>query len=281
MRTDHLLLMFYSLLVIGLYFPVLAGLVVEWKDDPNFSHGFLIAPFAGYLIWKKRDEIGRLNMSGSWFGMVIILMAALAYYIGIICSVEFATRLSLILWIYGSMVVIFGFPLWRALIFPMLFLFLMIPIPYLLNEQIAFPLKIGASTVAASLLNAVGIPVYKEGNIITLSTMTLDVADACSGIRSLMSFIAIGCIVCYINNRNKYVQAVIVLSAIPVAVLTNSLRIFMTGVFIDLGYRHFAEGFFHTFSGWLIFISGFILILSLSWFGAIVENHRLAYKKSD
>jgi exosortase len=148
----------------------------------------------------------------------------------------------------------------------------MVQFPYLLYDQIAFPLKMVASNVAASLLDFVGIPAYREGNIIVLTTMTLDVVDACSGIRSLMSLITIGCIVCYFRNRNKYVQAFVVLSAVPIAILVNSLRVFFTGVFIDLGYIRIAEGFYHTFSGWLVFLGGFFLMVSMSWFGEMIEN---------
>jgi exosortase len=271
-KTDILILALYVLLLLGLYHSVLASMVKDWMDDPDFSHGFLIAPFAGYLVWKKRRDIQHIDRRGNWAGIAIVLLAALTYYFGIVCSLEYATRISFILWIYGSTIVIFGFSMWRALVFPMFFLLLMVPFPYLLYDQIAFPLKMVASNVAASLLDFVGIPAYREGNIIVLTTMTLDVVDACSGIRSLMSLITIGCIVCYFRNRNKYVQAFVVLSAVPIAILVNSLRVFFTGVFIDLGYIRIAEGFYHTFSGWLVFLGGFFLMVSMSWFGEMIEN---------
>jgi len=270
-RGFHYLIL-YGLLIAGFYYKIIAELVTDWWADPNNSHGFLIIPVVCFMIWYKVRHSKLRDFGGNWWGMSVIIMAAIFYYFGMICSIEYATRLSLVLWIYGSIIVIFGFSFWCELIFPMFFLLFMIPLPYILYDQVAFPLRIVASTIATSLLNVIGIPAFQDGNIIFLSTMVMDVQDACSGIRSIMSLFAVASLLTYFGNRNKYIRSFVVLSAIPIAIITNSLRIFFTGILIGFGYQTFAEGFFHTFSGWGVFMAGFLLIISVCRCGSMLER---------
>jgi exosortase len=271
-RKQYSYLVLYSLFVFFLYGSVLTGMVSDWWNDSNFSHGFLIVPAAGYLIWARRERYRSLEIRGSYLGFIFILFSGVSFYFGEIGSLEFATRLSFLLWIYGSVIVLFGASLFRAILFPMILLLFMIPPPFILYDQIAFPLRVLASTLASTTLNTIGIPAYQEGNTISLSVMKLDIADACSGVRSLASLLALGAIIANIWNRKNYVRPFVFLSAIPIAVLTNSARIIMTGVLVGTGHTDFAEGVFHAFSGWMVFVIGMILIFSVSWMGRILEN---------
>lgn len=260
------------LALFGFYHSVLRDLFVDYWNDPNYSHGFLIPIVTAYLIWQMRESLGKLEPTGIRFGWLLSCAASLLTVYGATTGVEFALRVSFLLWFYGAVIVLFGLPAWRAVLFPMALLLFMLPLPYIVYDQIAFPLKLLASNVATSILTLVGIPVFREGNIITLPTMVLEVADACSGIRSLVSLLFIATLVVYMANRKWYVRTVVVLLAIPIAVVSNAFRVFGTGVLVGIGYQKAAEGFFHTFSGWLVFVIGVLMIFSLSKLGTWLER---------
>ncbi len=259
-RRDYLaaLLVFFFALIL-LYFPVLKGLVYDWWHDPNYSHGFLLPLFSGYLIWVKKEELSTLPFRGSWWGMLLVAAGLILLLLGWVAGEQFTQRFSFLVVLYGGLVFLLGWPVARKLFFPVWLLTLAIPIPYVIYNSLTFPLKLFASKVATSLLQLIGLSVYRDGNIIILPNMVLEVVDACSGIRSLISLLAISAILAYFTRSNLW-KAVLILASIPVAIGVNVLRIFITGVLsYHLGPKA-AEGFFHTFSGFLVFGLSLFLI---------------------
>ncbi len=259
-RRDYLaaLLVFFFALIL-LYFPVLKGLVYDWWHDPNYSHGFLLPLFSGYLIWVKKEELSTLPFRGSWWGMLLVAAGLILLLLGWVAGEQFTQRFSFLVVLYGGLVFLLGWPVARKLFFPVWLLTLAIPIPYVIYNSLTFPLKLFASKVATSLLQLIGLSVYRDGNIIILPNMVLEVVDACSGIRSLISLLAISAILAYFTRSNLW-KAVLILASIPVAIGVNVLRVFITGVLsYHLGPKA-AEGFFHTFSGFLVFGLSLFLI---------------------
>ncbi len=259
-RRDYLVaLLVFFLALILLYFPVLKGLVYDWWHDPNYSHGFLLPLFSGYLIWVKKEELSTLPFRGSWWGMLLVAAGLILLLLGWVAGEQFTQRFSFLVVLYGGLVFLLGWPVARKLFFPVWLLTLAIPIPYVIYNSLTFPLKLFASKVATSLLQLIGLSVYRDGNIIILPNMVLEVVDACSGIRSLISLLAISAILAYFTRSNLW-KAVLILASIPVAIGVNVLRVFITGVLsYHLGPKA-AEGFFHTFSGFLVFGLSLFLI---------------------
>ena len=170
---------------------------------------------------------------------------------------------SLLILLAGVVILFLGWEFFRAVLFPWAFLILMIPIPNIVFNQITFPLQIQASKVAAHLLPLFGVPILREGNVIRLPAMSLEVAEACSGIRSLMSLATLAIIYGYLMETSVTVRVVLAVASIPIAVAANSLRIVGTGLVVRYWNPEMAEGFFHTFSGWLIFVVSLAMLFML------------------
>ncbi len=251
--------------LIYLYFPVLKGLVFDWWHDPNYSHGFLLPLFSLYLVWVKRKELVSLPFQGNWWGIFLSLGGLFLLLLGWIAGEQFTQRFSLLVVFYGGLIFLFGWPLAKKLFFPVWINILAIPIPYVIYNSLTFPLKLFASKVATALLQLLGYSVYRDGNIIVLPNMVLEVIDACSGIRSLISLLAICSILAYFMRSNLW-RTVLILASIPIAIGVNVLRVFLTGILsYHLGPK-VAHGFFHTFSGMLVFVLSIFLVFTLHFF---------------
>ncbi len=246
-----------------LYFEILGKLVMDWWTDPNFSHGFLVPAFSAFVIWHKRKELSKLEVRPSWFGLLVVAGSLVVLIVGALGAELFLQRCSLVLLLGGLIVYFLGWHHFRALLFPLAFLFFMIPIPAIIFNQIAFPLQFVAARLADSLLALFGVPVLREGNVIQLPTITLEVAEACSGIRSLMSLGALAVIYGYFLEPRNLRRVLLALAAIPIAVVANGLRVMGTGLAGYFWDPAKAEGFFHEFSGWVIFITSLALLIAL------------------
>ncbi len=262
LQEQTLALFIFAAGLIYLYFPVLKGLVSDWWHDPNYSHGFLLPLFAIYLIWAKRQELARVTLKGSWWGLLLLLTGLGLFLLGRVAGEQFSQRFSFLIVLYGGIIFLFGWPLAKKLFFPVWINILAIPIPYVIYNSLTFPLKLFASKAATELLQLLGYSVYRDGNIIVLPNMVLEVIDACSGIRSLISLLAICSILAYFMRSNFW-RLVLILASIPIAIGVNIVRVFLTGVLsYHLGPK-VAHGFFHTFSGMLVFGLSIFLVFIL------------------
>jgi exosortase len=243
-----------------LYRHVAVKLVTDWRDLPDFSHGFLIPFFAAFLLWDKREKLRSLPIQPSWSGIVLVVLGLFELLLGVLGADLFLQRTSFVLLVAGLVWTLLGRGFLRELKFVLFVLLLAIPLPTIVYNRITFPLQLRASELASGLLQLVGVPVLRDGNVIQLPAMPLEVAEACSGIRSLMSLFTVAIIYGYFLERQTWRRTVLALSAIPIAVAANVVRIFGTGICVQYWNPDKAVGFFHEFSGWLMFLVSLVCL---------------------
>ena len=254
-----------SILTLLLYGPILKSLVLNWWQDPNYGHGFLVPVFAGYVLWRERHRLARITWKPSNFGLVVMVGAIGLLLVGSLGAELFTSRFSLLVLIAGAVLFIAGWKMLRGISFPLGFLILMIPIPVLIYNQITFPLQLLASRFATFWLQLVNVPVLREGNLIILPNYILEVVEACSGIRSLMTLITLAVAYGYLMNDRRWLRWFLALLMIPIAIVSNAIRIMGAGLLTDHFGHEMAEGFFHEFSGWVIFVAALVLMFCCHW----------------
>ena len=237
-----------------LYYRVGFKLVRDWYNIPDFSHGFLIPFFALFLLWEKRAALASTPVKPSWTGLTAVIGGLFLLVVGVFGADLFLSRLSFVLLVAGIVWTLLGRAMVKQLRFTLFVLLLAIPFPAVVFNQLTFPLQLMASEMASSLLPLAGVPVLREGNVIHLPSMELEVAEACSGIRSLMSLFTIAVIYGYFLERTTARRVVLALASLPIAVAANATRIFGTGLCVQYWDPDKAVGFFHEFSGWLMFL---------------------------
>jgi exosortase len=216
--------------------------------------------FSAFVVWQERDRLRRLPLRASWSGLPILALALCILIVGQMGAELFLSRLSLLIVLTGLTVLFLGWNVFRAIFFPWAFLLLMIPIPAIIFSQITFPLQLLASRVAAEALPLFGVPILREGNVIHLPSMALEVAEACSGIRSLMSLVTLAIIYGYLMERRVWLRYLLAVASVPIAVVANSARIIGTGLLVQYWDPDKAEGYFHASWGWIIFVVSLLLL---------------------
>jgi exosortase len=261
--------------VMLIYAPVVSSLVRQWGSDENYSHGFLVAPCALLLAWQSRRALQSLPLRPRGAGLLVVVVSILLLTAGRFGAELFITRISLIGVIAGTVLFLYGAGHVRLIAFPLLLLLLVIPLPEIVINRIAFPLQLLASRTAEGLLSGAGVPVVREGNVLVLPRAALEVAQACSGIRSLASLVALALIVGRLrfgsDRRQTAARALLTTLAVPIAVLANVLRVAGTGFAAVWIGPQAADGFFHAFSGWLMFV---VAVLGLFASARMIEMCR-------
>src|SRR5271163_2252680 len=243
-----------AILLAVIYYRVAIKLVHDWYTIPDYSHGFLVPFFAIFLIWDKRKYLNTVPVRQSWAGITLVLFALCVLILGVYGVELFTARISFVLLMTGLIWTFSGWAMVRALRFPLLVLVLAIPFPAILFNQITFPLQLLASRIASDILPLLGVPTLHEGNVIELPVMKLEVAEACSGIRSLMSLFTLAVFYGYFLERTNRRRVIMALASIPIAVTANVARIVGTGLCVQYWDPDKALGFFHEFSGWVMFV---------------------------
>ncbi len=261
-------------LSLWLYWSTLGHLVMQWWNDPNFSHGFFVPFFSAFVLWQERGRLARLVPNPSWSGLAVIVLALVTLIVGRLGAELFLARSSLLILLAGVVILFLGWNFFRAVLFPWAFLFLMIPIPTIIFNQITFPLQLLASKVSAAALPLLGVPVLREGNIINLPAMALEVAEACSGIRSLMSLVTLAIIYGYLTEKRIWVRWLLAIAAVPITVAANSVRIIGTGLLVQYWDADKAEGYFHASWGWIIFVISLLMLYALHGLVRLVSPGR-------
>ena len=241
-------------LLVFLYHHIAFKLVADWYNLPDFSHGFLIPFFAVFLLWDRRNEFRHTPIEPSWAGTWLVVLGLFELLVGVFGADLFLQRTSFVLLLAGLVWTLLGKAMLGRIKFVLFVLLLAIPLPAVLFNQITFPLQLWASQFASDILPMFRVPVLQEGNIIQLPAMPLEVAVACSGIRSLMSLFTVAVIYGYFLERKTWRRWVLALSALPIAVTANVARIVGTGLCVQYWDPEKAMGFFHEFQGWLMFL---------------------------
>jgi exosortase len=281
-----------SIAIAFAFAPVLAKLGFDWWNDENYSHGLLIPFVIIYILWLQRDELSREPVRPQFAaGIVLVLMGLIGLWAGTAGAELFIQRISLVLVLAGTVVYFWGHRLLRLTFVPFLLLLLAIPIPAIVFNKIAFPLQLFASRCAVWSMSLLDIPVLRQGNVIELIPLggkqikKLEVVEACSGIRSLMTLATLAVVFAYftyprdpqlpdgqkpglmarLKSYGFWRSAIIVLSAVPIAIVTNAFRVSGTGVLAHYYGTEVADGFFHSFSGWVVYIAAFVLLFAVGW----------------
>ena len=249
--------------VLWVYRGPLSSLVQQWMSDDNYSHGFFVVPLAAYFAWERRDALNRAALRPGLGGALLLIGSVVVWMAGLLGAELFLTRVSLIGVIAGLVWFVWGREHLRILAFPIGFLLLMIPLPAIVFNQIAFPLQLLASRVGEAAIAAVGIPVLREGNVLQLPTRSLEVAEACSGIRSLVSLLMLAIVLGWFTERRLGARVLIACAAVPIAIIANAVRVAGTGIASEWISPAASDGFFHAFSGWLMFIVAFAALIGV------------------
>ena len=250
-------------LLAALYAGILRDLARQWWDDSNYTHGFLVPIFSAFLIWQRRKELTALDVAGTWIGLPVLLLGIGALLLGDVGSENFLMRSSLIVILVGLVLFHLGWQFLRIVAFPLLFLFFMVPLPATLFYAVAFPLQNLAARNAAWTLDTLGVPVLLDGNVIHLTKQTLGVAEACSGIRSLISLLSVSVGWAVLTLRGFWAMAIFVAAVVPITILANAGRVVVTGLIGERFGVEYAQGFFHTFSSWLVFVFAFLCLVGV------------------
>ncbi|HXW06866.1 MAG TPA: exosortase A [Vicinamibacterales bacterium] len=249
--------------VVWTYAGVMSSLVAQWASDDNYSHGFIVLPIAALFAWERRERLRGARPAPSPAGAALVLVSLVLFALGRLGAELFLTRVSLVGIVAGAVLFVWGREHFRILLFPLAFLLLMIPLPAIVFNQIAFPLQLLASEVGEVAIASAGIPVLREGNILELPGTRLEVAEACSGIRSLVSLLTLAIVLAHFSGPGPWRRVLIVASAVPIAILANAARVAGTGLTSHWLGEAAAQGFFHGFSGWLIFVVAFLALLAV------------------
>ena len=247
-------------LVLGLYHSVLLNLARQWWDDPDYSHGFLIPVVAAYLVWERRARLQSLRAAPVTPGLLIVAGGVTLFILANMAAELFVMRVTLLIVLAGLVLYLLGRAHLRLLAFPLAFLLLMIPPPAIVVNAITFPLQLFAAGAATTSLRLLDVPVLREGNVVTLANAKLEVAEACAGVRSLLALVALAVTYAYFTRAGVWPRVILVLSSVPISIVANAARVAGTGLLAHFFGEEMAQGFFHSFSGWLVFVAAFVLL---------------------
>jgi exosortase len=260
-RTHRYPYLLVALLVV-LNIPVLTSLISDWMRDGNYSHGFFIIPISIWLFYRERKRLVFPAKNSGW-GMALVVVGAIGMILGIAAGEYFTTRVSMVLVLSGIAWYYLGSSNFRKVWFAFFFLLFMIPIPSIIYYAATLPMQLLSSKVTVGLLKIIGMPVARNGNIIMLPNYSLEVAEACSGLRSLVTLMALGALYAYLKMPGRTLPVILFAATVPIAIVTNIFRIFVTAVGAYAISKDLAESFLHELSGLLVFITALILVIIL------------------
>ena len=252
-------------LVSLLYAPVIRGLALQWWTNADYGHGFFVPFFSMFVLWHERECWTKIKIKPSNVGFVVLLGSVALLLLGSLGAELFTTRLSLLGLLAGMVLFLAGWPMLRAVSFPLAYLMWMIPLPVIIYNQITFPLQLIASRLASAWLELTHVPVLRDGNILVLSNYSLEVVEACSGIRSVMALMALAVAYGYLVSPQRWVRYVLAAFMVPIAIFTNAIRVMGAGILAHRFGPPTAEGFLHKFSSWAVFLVALVLLLGMHW----------------
>jgi exosortase D (VPLPA-CTERM-specific) len=232
-----------------------------WFEAPEYSHGLLIPPIAAFLLWQQKDRLERIPFTGSWAGVVLVLLGGALLILGQLGTVYSVVQYAYVITLYGLILSFLGWAAFRLIAIPMLILLFMIPLPQFVLANLSTKLQLLSSEIGVSVMRLLGISVFLEGNVIDLGGYKLQVAEACSGLRYLFPLMTLGFLLAYFYKGALWKRIVLFISSIPITVLMNSLRVGTIGLMVEHWGIGMAEGFLHEFQGWMVFMVSLALML--------------------
>lgn len=261
-RRPLIIALISATVLVGLFWRVLVWMVGMWESSPDYSHGYFVAPFAAFLLWSKRREIVELTAGdGLWLGLGLFGLAVAARLAGVVMGVITVEAVGFIIALTAIVAFIYGRSAWWNSLPAFAFLLFMVPPPNFVAGQLSGALQMIATHVSTFSLQTLGIPAHSSGNVITLTAGQIGVAEACSGLRMLYAFFALTVGAIFVIDRTTWEKVLIALLAIPIAILTNCIRIVATGLAFEYSTPEFAGAVFHDWAGWFMMPVGFMLLV--------------------
>lgn len=262
-------LLAFVVLLGAVYHSIAHDMVLDWAKDDNYSHGFLVPFIAGYLAFMRKDDLLAAEVRPANAGLGLVALGLMLLFLGWLGTEYFTMRSSMVVILAGAVLYLLGWEIFTILLAPLAYLLLMVPIPYIIYDAAAFPLKLFVTKVSVLSMKALGVVVLQEGNILMFPNITLEVADACSGLRSIMSLLALGAAYAFVFFPRARDRVILILSTLPIAVFTNCLRVIATGILAQYFGSAAAEGFFHEFAGLFVFAGAVVMFVAL---GAVLKR---------
>ena len=255
-------MLWFAVLLIACYAPVLYRLVHQWATDEDMGHGFFVPLVAGYIAWQRRAELAAVKPVPNYWGLVLVVLGAIQMMLGTLGAQIFIARTAFLVSLVGAVLFLGGTRALKILAFPLFLLCFMFPLPAIIYAQITLPLQLFASRVAETILwHLFGIPVLRDGNVLELANQKLSVVEACSGIRSLISLAFLSLVYAYFFDKKVWMRWVLLAATIPIAIAANATRVTLTGL-ISEWRADLAHGFFHTLEGWVLFLVALVLLVA-------------------
>ncbi len=263
-REYLLLLIAVTIGTIWLYWPFLQTLVVAWDTDDNYSHGYFIPIITIYMIFSLRKDLARIPLAPGNSGLLVLVSGLLLLVAGKVGAEFFTQRFSLIIVLMGLVLFLCGTGYFKKLFIPLAYLVFMIPLPAVIWNRIAFPMQLFGSYLTEQVVYFIGIPIYREGNVLHLAETTLEVVAACSGLRSLVTLFALAGALAFFSSLSNWRKWILFFTAAPIAIFANIVRLTITAILASRYGSDVAHGFLHDFSGLVIFVLGLSLLVGVN-----------------
>ena len=263
MQKENITLAFLLCLVAGVFYPVWAALVSAWSASEDYSHGFLILPLVIYILWGKREQLVEIEVQPTWFALPLVLLGLFTYVLARYAEIATLASLSMLFVLATGVLMLFGWRIFLACLFPLFLLLFMVPVPGQVYASLTIPLQLFVTKVTTVFLGMAGVPILREGNVLQLPEHTLEVVQACSGLRSIMSLLTLGAVIAYFGVKSQLLRSILFVSAIPVAIFVNVIRVFVMVVALYFYDVDLIDGPAHVAFGAGIFILAVLLFLLL------------------
>ncbi len=265
----------FGALLLLCYAPILYRMGMQWATDENMGHGFFVPLAAGFVAWQRRNIVALIPREPNGWGMALVIFAGSEALLATLGAELFTARLAFVLTLFGVLLYLGGKKWVAALLFPLLLLLFMIPIPQILYARLTLSLQMLASRLGEVLIGWMGIPVMRTGNLLELPSQTLDIVDACSGIRSLLSLTFLSVIYAYFTDRRVWMRWALLFATIPIAILANGIRVALTGLLSEVDTK-LAQGLYHEAEGYIVFIVALVaLFLTHRTLRAIANRRKI------
>lgn len=269
-------IVWFGALLILCYAPILYRMGWQWANDENMGHGFFVPLVAGFVVWQRRHKLSALPLKTNYWGLFLVVWAALQAIVATLGAELFTARLAFVIAVVGAILYIGGTAWIRALAFPILLLLFMIPIPAIIYAQLTLRLQMLASQLGELLIGWMGIPVLRAGNTLQLPNGTLDIAEACSGIRSLLSLAFLSLVYSYFMDKRVWMRWALLFATIPIAIGANGVRVAITGLLYQIN-TEWGQGVYHETEGYIVFIVALVALIVthrvISYMARRAENH--------
>jgi len=250
-------------LTLILFYPTFPNLYHDWLTYGENSHCILVPLISIFLIWRERESIKLHEIRESKVGLLGLVCSLMIFFLGYVGGVAVVQNTALVMTIISLVLFNLGSSIFKKIVFPLLFLIFMVPIPESVISRISMPLQLGVSIIASRILEILSIPVLREGNMLHFADTSLEVAEACSGLRSLTAYLTLGCLFSYMTDGGFIKRIGMVLISIPLALIVNIVRVSGTGLIACYFGGEIARGFLHEFSGIVVFILGFMIMFAI------------------